>query len=229
MDRKNNTEELKVIGYYIIEVADVPKYLSGIGKKMLSVSVCLGEIHPTLACIWVDGWRKGEWEAYQKRLRLSDKQYVEYTELVRGLFDSRKMDADGRFLHLSDALHFYKKFCQEIPCRLVSISTAPKYFAILSEELKDGFGYSMINGEADHHAAIGCDILGWDTGGFHSFLCNSLQRELPEASFNELGLLQNDLREVEGFSDQIQGKGEPVVWIPCRVGEVDTKERVCAL
>lgn len=45
----------------------------------------------------------------------------------------------------------------------------------------------------------------------------------------ELGLLQNDLREVEGFSDQIQGKGEPVVWIPCRVSEVDTKERVCAL
>ncbi len=71
------------------------------------------------------------------------------------------------------------------------------------------------NGEHENPPA-GCDILGWDIGGFHSFLCNSLQAELPEAMFNELGLLKNEFGEVADFARRIQGKGEPVEWIPCR-------------
>ncbi len=54
--------------------------------------------------------------------------------------------------------------------------------------------------------------------GFHSFLCNSLQKELPVIRFNDVGLLGNVFSEVEGFTRQIQGKGEPVEWIPCRIG-----------
>ena len=55
-------------------------------------------------------------------------------------------------------------------------------------------------------------------GGFHSFLCNSLQKELSGARFNNVGLLDNVFQEVEGFVHQIKGKGEPVEWIPCRIG-----------
>ena len=55
-------------------------------------------------------------------------------------------------------------------------------------------------------------------GGFHSFLCNSLQKELPEARFNDVGLLSNVFQEAEEFARQIEGKGEPVEWIPCRIG-----------
>ena len=44
-------EEFKVIGYYISEVIDMPDYLKRLGKRMLSVSSCLGEMHPALACI----------------------------------------------------------------------------------------------------------------------------------------------------------------------------------
>ena len=54
--------------------------------------------------------------------------------------------------------------------------------------------------------------------GFHSFLCNSLQKELPDVRFNDVGLLGNVFSEVEGFTRQIQGKGEPVEWIPSRIG-----------
>ena len=54
--------------------------------------------------------------------------------------------------------------------------------------------------------------------GFHSFLCNSLQKELPVIRFNDVGLLGNVFSEVEGFTRQIQGKGEPVEWIPWSIG-----------
>lgn len=54
---------------------------------------------------------------------------------------------------------------------------------------------------------------------FHSFLCNELQKMLPNASFNSYGLLENTFDEVVAFSYQIQGYGEPVEWILCRIGK----------
>ena len=65
------------------------------------------------------------------------------------------------------------------------------------------------------------DILGWDISGFHSYLCNSLQNELKTVRFNTYGLMDNTFDEVESFSSQIEGKGEPVEWIPVRVGKCD--------
>ena len=213
-------EQFKIIGYYISEVIDMPGYLKGLGEKMMSVSSCLGEMHPGMECCFVNGWRKGEQQAYQKRLKLSDEQYADYAETVRRLFAAKRLDIDCRFVHLSDAENFFQKFCKEIPCRLVSVSTTPAYFEILLEEMGNSHSNGLLGGEPDHNVRIGCDILGWDIGGFHSFLCNSLQKELPEAVFNDIGLLCNDFQEVMGFADRIEGKGEPVRWIPCRVGVV---------
>ncbi len=76
----------------------------------------------------------------------------------------------------------------------------------------------MMNGEHDNSPCLGNDIWGWDIGGFHSFLYNSLQKELPDVSFNNVGLLDNVFSEAENFTRQIQGKGEPVEWIPCKIG-----------
>lgn len=54
--------------------------------------------------------------------------------------------------------------------------------------------------------------------GFHSFLCNSLQVGLPGVKFNDAGLLANNFRDVISYTGQIEGLGEPVEWIPCRLG-----------
>lgn len=134
------------------------------------------------------------------------------------LFGAGKLDVDSRFLHLSDAKDFYERFCRAVPCRVVSISTTGAYYGILVEELKGSHSHGLMNGKNDSGSWIGNDILGWDISGFHSFLCNSLQKELPDARFNGTGLLENGFHEVEGFVRQIQGKGEPVEWIPCRIG-----------
>ena len=101
---------------------------------------------------------------------------------------------------------------------MVSISTTMKYYKILLDELKGSNSHALMNGENDNSPCPGNDILGWDIGSFHSFLCNSLQKELPDARFNDVGLLCNVFQEVEEFAHQIQGKGEPVEWIPCRIG-----------
>ena len=93
----------------------------------------------------------------------------------------------------------------------------------MARELTDENGRRVVCGETDDSKLAGYDILGWDIGGFHSFLCNALHEELPEAVFNALGLLENKFDDVADFARRIQGKGEPVLWIPCRVGEVQIR------
>ena len=209
-------EQFRNIGYYIVEVIDTPKWLSGIGNHMISVSACLGEIHPKWQ-IYMGGWKKKEAQEYQNQLRMDDGRYKDFTEAVNGLSISKKLDVDGRFSDLTAAKHFYENYFCGDTYKLVSISTFDKYLEILAEELKGS--NAPIAGEDDDSMPLGSDILGWDISGFHSFLCNSLQNDLPAAKFNPIGLLENDFEEVVQFARQIEGRGEPVEWIPCRVGK----------
>lgn len=207
----------KIIGYYICEIQNTPEWLHGMKKRILSVSGCLAEQHPKWEC-FMDGWQKGESQIYQKRLGMNAQSYREFLEAANQLFTFKRIDVDCRFLQLSDAQYFYKRISPTIPCYIVSVSTTPVYFEILERELKNSHSHGLMNGEVDNSSWIGSDILGWDIGGFHSFLCNSLQNGLPTIKWNDLGLIENDFCEVAGFSSQIEGKGEPVRWIPCKIG-----------
>ena len=209
-------EQFRIIGYYIVEVIDTPKWLSGISNHMLSVSSCIGEIHPKWQT-YIGGWKKGEEREYQNKLKMSDGQYKDFSKTVNQLFISKRLDVDGRFPYLSDARRFYDNYYDEGEYKLVSISTFDKYLEILAEELKGS--NAPINGEADGNLPLGSDILGWDISGFHSFLCNSLHNDLLTVKFNHIGLLENDFEEVVQFACKIEGTGEPVEWIPCRVGK----------
>ncbi len=100
----------------------------------------------------------------------------------------------------------------------MSISTTPKYFEILEKELKGSNSYRLMNGNIDNSLWIGSDILGWDIAGFHSFLCNSLQSDLPGVKFNDAGLLENDFDDIIRYAERIKGLGEPVEWLPCKLG-----------
>ena len=140
----DDMKDFKVIGYYICEIEDTPEYLQGIGRRMLSVSGCLGEQHPRWKC-FLGGWIKGESQGYQERLQFNEEQYREFSETATCLFDARRLDVDSRFLRLSDAQGFYKKFCQAIPCHVICISTTREYFEILARELKGSNSHGLMN------------------------------------------------------------------------------------
>lgn len=210
-------EQFKVIGYYICGVTATPEYLHSVGKQILSVSGCIGEQHPKSEC-FRGGWCKGEIQEYQNFLKMNDVQYKEFSDAANYLFDLKRIDVDSRFLQASDAQNFIKAFCSGIDCRIVSVSTTQKYFEILAKELKDSSCYGLMSGNVDNSLWIGSDILGWDIAGFHSFLCNSLQEGLPGVKFNDMGLLSNEFYDVISYAEQIKGLGEPVEWIPFRLG-----------
>ena len=96
-----------------------------------------------------------------------------------------------------------------------------EYHEILTEELSEsscGIN-NFFSGEIDSNELLGYDILGWDISGFHSFLCNSLHKESETLRFNKFCLMENEFETVQDFTKKIQGKGEPVEWIPCRIGK----------
>lgn len=210
-------EHFKVIGYYICEIIDTPDWLHEVSKQVLSVSGCIGEQHPKRKC-FMGGWRKKQSREYQNFLKLEDVQYKKFSDAANHLFSLKQIDVDGRFLQLSDAQYFHKTYCSAMNSRVVSVSTTPKYFEILTRELNGSNSHGLMSGNADNGLLIGSDILGWDISGFHSFLCNSLQIDLSGVKFNDLGLLQNDFHDVISYAEQIKGSGEPVEWIPCRIG-----------
>lgn len=208
-------EQLRIVGYYIVEIVNTPKWLCEIANHIISVSSCIGEIHPKWQ-IYMGGWKKGEDREYQNKLRMDDEQYQFFSKDANQLFSSRKLDVDGRFSCLSVARRFYDNYFFGSTYKLVSIATCDKYLEILTQEMKNS--NASISGETDENLSLGCDILGWDISGFHSFLCNSLQDDLPATRFNSFGLLENNFEEVVQLASQIEGLGEPVEWIPCRVG-----------
>lgn len=217
------SEIYKVIGYYICELAEVPDCVGIKSKAMISVSGCLTTIHPELSsCFFKNRDSIHRSRKYAAKLNWKEEQCEAIRLEIADLFE-RGLAIDGRFWKLSDAKHFYQTYFAEANCILVSVSTTEEFYDLLMSELNEGSvkhkGDSMAEKE-DAGALLGYDILGWDMGGFHSFLCNGLQKELPSARLNDVTLLENDFSEVVEFARQIQGKGEPVEWIPCRIAAV---------
>ena len=209
----------KTIGYYICELMETPKFLENPNESMLSVSGCFGGVHPDLSCCFFQNDQRDQRMEYKKKLNLSEEMFDAMKREISNVFE-KKLAIDGRFLDFSVAQHFCRTYFSGLNCVIVSVSTTDEYVKILDSEMKCGCDsiVDLVDSKIDENELIGFDIIGWDMGGFHSFLCNNLHKELANTRFNQYGLLDNTFEEVVEFSNQIQGKGEPVEWIPCRIG-----------
>ncbi len=208
----------KIIGYYICERLTAPGFLGFSGSEMISVSSCFSGIHPDLTHCYFANSSDVNAEYCKKWDIDSQKAAALQNDITILLKDG--LSADGRFSDLSAAKKMCAQYFDADRCEIVSVSTTKKYYAVLSGELS-GFPGGLSNilpDAADRNELLGFDILGWDIGGFHSFLCNSLHKELVSPKFNNHCLLADNFEVVESFASQIQGKGEPVEWIPCRIG-----------
>lgn len=218
--------EFKSIGFYICPIIAAPKVLGINSREMLSVSPCFNDIEPILEVNdYYKGWSEGEnWcetekENHKKLLQLDDSEYMELLTFVHRLCENRVLDVDGRFTNLSDAKSIFNGYFKKLNYKLVSVSTTDEYFKIFENEHsypKEGW---KLCGETDDSKLLGYDILGWDFDSFHTFLCNGLNKELQQARFNELCLLENDFSEIEKFTENIAELGEDVYWLPFRIGE----------
>lgn len=210
----------KVLGYYICEKLIAPDCLGIKSDGMISVSACFSGIHPDLTYCYFSNNRKKERVEYYKKWNINEEKANMLQKEIDSMFESR-LEIDGRFSNFEDAKKICENYFDTNRCKIVSVSTKEEYYRKLTDKLSGNS--NGINGffpdVLDKNDLIGYDILGWDFSGFHTFLCNNLQKELKNPKFNQYCLLENDFEAVVGFASQIQGKGEPVEWIPCRIGK----------
>lgn len=210
----------KVLGYYICEKLVIPDFLDIKGNEIISVSSCFSGVHPDLTYCYFINNRKKERVEYHKKWNISEEKAVKLQNDIDSMFESC-LSIDGRFLNLEDAKRICEEYYDTNRCVIVSVSTTEAYYKIITQELSEHSNgiNDFFLGALDESELLGYDVLGWDISGFHTFLCNSLHKELELVKFNKHGLLENDFEMIQGFAKQIQGKGEPVEWIPCRIGK----------
>lgn len=201
-----------LLGYYICKYGKCPEYLKGISDGFLSVSDCLCEHEPRIS--YTHGWKpNGDKKEYIESLLMNTEQYIKMSSEINELFNRDVFFVDGRFLEHKDAFYFYDTYFRNLDFKLVAVTMDESYFDFVKEDLKVDKD-CHISGKYNH---IGCDIIGWDISGFHSFLCNSLHENYPNLNFNSYGLVDEKYSTIEIISKEIQEQGEPVDWIPVKI------------
>ena len=204
-----------IIGYYICEYTFSPSFLNVISEKNISISDCLCNHEPRI--FLCHGWKpNGDDQEYINCFSSIEK-YIKMSKEITGLLNESLFATDGRFLRKENALHFYKKYFNDSKHILVSVCAKDEYIMLLGDNFH--IEKNSVN-EIDGNI-IGYDIIGWDISGFHSFLCNGLQKQFPEVKFNSYGLLDETYSKTEQMSLSIQGMGEPVDWIPVILHKVE--------
>ena len=201
-------EGFVIIGYYICEYTFSPLFLRDIFEKSISVSGCLCNHEPQI--FLCHGWKpNGDNREYINYFSTKEK-YIKMSDEIIDLLNENLFSTDGRFLRKEDALYFYKEYFNDSKHILVSVSAKDEHIKLLGDKFNiEKNSVNEIDGEI-----IGYEIIGWDISGFHSFLCNSLDKEFSDIKFNSYGLLDETYSKTEQMSFSIQGMGEPVDWIP---------------
>lgn len=204
-----------IIGYYICEYTFSPSFLNNIFEKNISISECLCTHEPRV--FLCHGWKpNGDKQEYINCFSSKEK-YIKMSEEISDLLHEGLFDTDGRFLRKENALYFYKEYFNDSKHILVSVCAKDEYIKMLGNDFN--IENNPIN-ELEENI-IGCDILGWDISGFHSFLCNRLEKQFIDIKFNLYGLLDETYCKTEQMSFCIQGMGEPVDWIPVMLHKIE--------
>jgi hypothetical protein len=215
-------------GYCIAEPVPKPDYISLDCDKILSASACICNFHPSLnGSFWIN--RGKEQIEYQGKLNISDDDFNAMKNTVNRLFNSNRLDIDGRFANCADALDFYNKYLYNLNgLKIIAVALEKEYKDILCDEIANGANIlSTLEVTQSDGKLFGYEILGWDNGGFHSYLCNGFEKSISreyELAINEFGLIQNSYTMVKEFVKYLADKGgEPVIWLPFAIFELSNR------
>ena len=208
---------MKCIGYYLKEIIPVPSYICLPVDKLLSVSSCISVNHPPM----YPNKRADHkfMKQYRDMMDISQERLNELLQYTDALLGKKQITLDGCFLHEADAKHARAYLSSKRDIKVIGISIDEKYLSLLRDV---GEFENMIvpDYEDTDGMFLGYEILGYEMGSFHSYLCNNLEKTLREkftVEFTSCGLIKNSIREIEFFCNYIRNMGEPVRWIPVAV------------
>ena len=200
--------------------------------RILTASHCLVDLAPdTWAISWTGDTMESRREA-AARFGLTEQGLRELMDWSTAAIDSGSLGWPSVFLDVDNAIEFRARF-------LPASVDAVVFGIALPADLRDEFleetrpgpqegtpGVVMAlqaNATQDERGRLlGFDVLGWDYGGFHSYICNGLETEFQRA----LGLRPNahgffateqEARRCAEHAGLETTAAEPALWLPWRV------------
>ncbi len=232
--------KLFVGGYYLVEMTPIRGGMNHdiLPKNILSLSDCICNLHPLEFCLsWISS-SKNDKEKYAKKLGINLEKFHELQVKTDNDFNANKYGFSEVFSDLECAKEYYNQYFNNIPnLKLVAIATTEKHRNLFIESsesmnIADDFHgiYKTFKNKNKNiidptMKFLGHDILGFEYGSFHSYLCSSLENDFSEKldiKFNPVGLI-DELALAEKASDYAnnpENHVEPALWQPWAVYEI---------
>jgi hypothetical protein len=222
-------------GYFLIEGAKRTEWMSAeiLPEMIYSLSPCICNLHPPMELI---PWVKGDSiDDYQKRLELSDEVFFEAMFRVEKLFEDQVFGWNSVFFDLETAKSFAKNYFQKIENlklfrALAPIQLTEKVLQKTEEKTVVPHGLHTVLKkkeivEIESDSLLGYEIIGYDLGSFHSFVCNSLESDFVnklEIPINSKGYISdfNNAIKAASYCNLESTGAEEGYWFPVGMREI---------
>ena len=235
-------EEYYIGGYYLVEGTEIKAYMDAalLPNKIWSISDCICDLHPDLAALSWSSCSKQNRREYQKKLNLTKKEFSDLQKEVDDLFSTNKIGWLEMFIDRDAAIHFAQKYLSDISdLKLFMIATTAedKDYFLEEEKPKGNQGevgvYRCLKQELTvkgQDRLRGFEVLGYELGGFHSFVCNSLEKDFSEKlkiKLNANGLIDSyaDAERAADYASEPDVGAEPALWMPWAIYEIPLQKQ----
>ncbi|WML48025.1 hypothetical protein RCG23_22470 [Neobacillus sp. PS3-34] len=224
-------------GYYIINPVVRPDYMDKqlIPDTVLSVSECICDFHPETTVLWSGS--NEEKRKYAKHLNISQVTFKEIEKWVEDKLEDGIFGFPQAFTTLEIASEFLSKYLSHLSdAKIIGIGLPEEFVEEFieyeesqnkPEENQYGIEKLLLRRmpiEEKGSKMMGYEVLGFEYGTFHSYLCNGLEKDFNnhfKFTLNQNGFIPS-LEEANLYCDYSNDEDigtEPVLWLPWAIFE----------
>lgn len=230
-----NLSEFVSGGYYIIKSVDKQVWMKAdfLPDRVISVSRCLANVLPD---VWTIEWVVFEDRERRKKAAefgLSPHAMIKVIEYLTNSLNDNVIGWPGLFFSIDTAHEFVNAYLNDSSeYEVVGIGLHESFverFIKYNDQVAEGkYGiYDAISSGSNidlNGRPLGFELLGYDYGDFHSWLCNSLQGDINR----EFGVRPNNSGLLDSFKEASQAAeyvqrdevgAEPGIWMPWLIVE----------
>lgn len=216
-------------GYFIIKSISRTEWMNHdvLPESILSASSCICDFYPDSSVVFNKSRKKKK--KYMKEIGID---FLEYKQMEDWLNKESEnhFDYPNVFSSPNSANEFRQKFLyNQSGLRIIGVALPKTYKDSFLEEQDLGYGICKNINKAmaidSHSTILGYEILGYEHGGFHSYLCNGLENQYKNKfnyTLNKNGFIET-LKEAQVLAnytnDEVKDT-EPVRWVPWAILDV---------
>ena len=234
---KAMNEDFYIGGYFLVKPANISSWqnMELLPEIIYTPSDCICDLYPgSEGLSWTSDSKENK-KKWEQELNLSDEDAINIRKFCDELFESERLGWSSVFLDLESIDSFKSLINPSITkdWKILCIATTQNHINDFDQEenLNDGQDGICIMLRKEilcpdiMNGFRGFEILGFEYGGCHTFMCNSLETVYStklNISFNKNGLIDNfeDAEKAADYTNSPEVGAEPVLWQPWAIIEI---------